>query len=63
MQWLALKVRFVEPLPAKYLENGSIRLTGWREFQRVGEVVEEMKKLGREDYIFEMGIGSSSSQN
>ncbi|KAH6911047.1 hypothetical protein BKA70DRAFT_1370811 [Coprinopsis sp. MPI-PUGE-AT-0042] len=56
MQWLALKVRFVEPLPTKYLESSSLQWTGWREFQRVGE-------LGREEYIFEMGIGSSSNQN
>ncbi|KAG2022413.1 hypothetical protein CC2G_000163 [Coprinopsis cinerea AmutBmut pab1-1] len=61
MQWLALKVRFVEPLPERYLVDGEPQLGGWREFQRVGEVVEEMKKLKREDFIFDMGIGSSNT--
>ncbi|TFK21645.1 hypothetical protein FA15DRAFT_758591 [Coprinopsis marcescibilis] len=57
MQWLALKVRFFELLPERY-KDGPV-LAGWREFQRVGEVVEEMKAIGRGEYVFEMGIGSA----
>ena len=62
MQWLALKVRFVEPIPvtagnenAKYLAS----TPSWKEFQKVGEVVQEMRRLGREEFVLEMGIGST----
>ncbi|KAF8956475.1 hypothetical protein BDZ97DRAFT_188208 [Flammula alnicola] len=60
MQWLALKVRFVEPLPARGstpAAPGEPRT--WKELQKVGEVVEEMRRIGREEYIIEMGIGSA----
>jgi len=64
MQWLALKVRFVEPLDTKYspgesISDGKGEARSWKEFQKVGEVVEEMRKLGREEYVVEMGIGSA----
>ena len=64
MQWLALKVRFVEPLDTEHLPSKSIseskgEARKWKEFQKVGEVVEEMRKLGREEYVVEMGIGSA----
>lgn len=62
MQWLALKVRFVERVPAKLL-SVSAAFSGWQEFSRVGEVVEEMKRLGREEFVLEMGVGSSGSTN
>ncbi|KAH8825672.1 hypothetical protein DL96DRAFT_1499901, partial [Flagelloscypha sp. PMI_526] len=55
MQWLALRVRFVEPLPFE-VDPGSLR--NWTEFQKVGEAVEEMKRLGREKFVVEMGVGS-----
>jgi hypothetical protein len=58
MQWLALKVRFLDQLPDKPLANAA-SLSGWQEFSRVGEVVEEMKRIGREAFVLEMGIGSS----
>ena len=58
MQWLALRVRFVE-----HVDEVGIRTRGrWVEFQKVGEVVEEMKKIGREEFILEMGIGSTGSK-
>ncbi|KAG1726143.1 hypothetical protein EDB19DRAFT_1897680 [Suillus lakei] len=56
MQWLALRVRFVEPID---LINDEHR-QGWTEFQKVGEVVEEMRRRGRDKYITEMGIGNSA---
>ncbi|KIM38229.1 hypothetical protein M413DRAFT_447977 [Hebeloma cylindrosporum] len=63
MQWLALKVRFVEPLDTDLHNKSVSEPTGearkWKEFQKVGEVVEEMRKLGREEYVVEMGIGSA----
>ena len=37
MQWLALRVRFLEALPAELLANAAL-LSGWQEFSRVGEV-------------------------
>ncbi|KAG1902693.1 uncharacterized protein F5891DRAFT_978580 [Suillus fuscotomentosus] len=58
MQWLALRVRFVEPIDLANDKNHR----GWTEFQKVGEVVEEMKRRGRDKYITEMGIGSSALQ-
>ncbi|OJA19278.1 hypothetical protein AZE42_04498 [Rhizopogon vesiculosus] len=54
MQWLALKVRFVEPIDLGSDEHHQ----SWTEFQKVGEVVEEMKRWGKDRYITEMGIGS-----
>jgi hypothetical protein len=60
MQWLALKVRFVEPLPIPESANSyHAGPTSWKEFQKVGEVVEEMRRIGREEYVVEMGIGSA----
>jgi hypothetical protein len=64
MQWLALRVRFVEALveaESAVCGTGSDareRAT-WREFQKVGEVVKEMERLGREKYVTEVGIGSA----
>ncbi|KAF8624146.1 hypothetical protein AX17_007209 [Amanita inopinata Kibby_2008] len=58
MQWLALRVRFVEALEGGEGGNGR----RWREFEKVGEVVEEMRRLGREKYVVEMGIGSSKTR-
>lgn len=63
MQWLALKVRFVEPIPVTTESENANCLTStscqWKEFQKVGEVVEEMRSIGREDFVVEMGIGST----
>lgn len=56
MQWLALRVRFVELIDLANDEHHQ----GWTEFQKVGEVVEEMRRRGRDKYITEMGIGSST---
>ncbi|KIK48554.1 hypothetical protein CY34DRAFT_798057 [Suillus luteus UH-Slu-Lm8-n1] len=39
MQWLALTVRFVEPIDLANDEHHQ----GWSEFRKVGEVVEEMR--------------------
>lgn len=65
LQWLALKVRFVEPVPNNKeslmhpVADGQPR---WKEFQKVGKVVEEMRRLGREEYVVEMGIGSAGTK-
>ena len=59
MQWLALRVRFVEPLPSVIKRPGQNDRRRWVEFEKVGEVVQEMKRLGRESYVVEMGIGSA----
>ncbi|KAI0095173.1 hypothetical protein BDY19DRAFT_988938 [Irpex rosettiformis] len=59
MQWLALRVRFVEPLPrVKDLLPQDIGKRRWVELEKVGEIVEEMRRLGREAFVVEMGIGS-----
>jgi hypothetical protein len=55
MQWLALKVRFTEPIDL----GSDTHCQSWTEFQKIGEVLEEMRRWGRDRYITEMGIGSS----
>ncbi|ESK92399.1 hypothetical protein Moror_4576 [Moniliophthora roreri MCA 2997] len=57
MNWLALRVRFIEALETEGVEEAR----RWKEFEKVGEVVEEMRRIGREKWIVEMGIGSSHS--
>jgi hypothetical protein len=61
MQWLALKKRFVEPLEGIVRDN-DYHLSGWKEFEKVGEVVEEMRRLGRGEYVLEMGIGAGAKE-
>ena len=70
MQWLALRVRFVEPVDVREeggrkedekLEAGEREKTRWVELEKVGEVVEEMRRMGRERYVLEMGIGSAGA--
>ena len=79
MNWLALRVRFVEDVPLgsiedlKKTDNAGITTEaqrvadyleakpGWVEYEKVGEVVEYMRKLGREKLLFDLGIGSSAS--
>ncbi|KAF7964908.1 hypothetical protein HWV62_1761 [Athelia sp. TMB] len=57
MQWLALRVRFVEFISQS--EPGKDNTKGtWTEFEKVGEVVEEMRRIGKEEYVLHMGIGS-----
>ena len=65
MQWLALRMRIVEPVDdgvggTGYEDTGGKGM--WREFQKVGEVVEEMKRLGREKYMIDMGIGNAKAR-
>jgi len=59
MQWLALRVRFIEPVEVGDNEKPH---GYWAEFQKVGEVLDEMKRIGREKFILEMGIGSAGSK-
>ncbi|KAF9812518.1 hypothetical protein IEO21_06157 [Rhodonia placenta] len=63
MQWLALRVRFVESLAdhEERQRGAEIEKKRWSEFEKVGEVVEEMKRLGRTKYVVEMGIGSAGT--
>ncbi|KAJ3999047.1 hypothetical protein F5050DRAFT_1088851 [Lentinula boryana] len=60
MQWLALRLRFMEPVPK---EGGSgydaLGRPHWKEFQKVGDIMGEMRRIGREKFVLEMGIGSS----
>ncbi|KIJ13811.1 hypothetical protein PAXINDRAFT_80269 [Paxillus involutus ATCC 200175] len=60
MQWLALRVRFIEPAEP----NNSVgsRSDQWLELQKIGEVLEQMRKRDRESLITDLGIGNSSKQ-
>ncbi|KAL0069447.1 hypothetical protein AAF712_003473 [Marasmius tenuissimus] len=60
MQWLALKLRFLEPVQEEET-GGEASGQRWAEFQKVGEVMDEMRRIGREKYVVEMGIGSAGS--
>ncbi|KAL1672776.1 hypothetical protein EV122DRAFT_294653 [Schizophyllum commune] len=62
MQWLALRLRFLDALPEEEQDAGRGAERRWGELQKVGEVVEEMRRLGREKYVTEMGIGTSGSE-
>jgi hypothetical protein len=61
LNWLTLRLRFLEPLPGdarrERRPGGEV---GWREFEKVGEVVAFMREWGRERFVLEMGIGSAS---
>jgi len=64
MQWLALRVRFTEPLPEEP-SRSTIKKEprgSWLEVEKIGEVVEEMRKLGRENYVLDLGIGSGGGK-
>lgn len=58
MQWLALKVRFIEPIEPSQHDPGQ----RWMEVEKVGEVLALMRRLGREKHITNFGIGSISSE-
>ena len=52
----------MEPVPRAETEISKEReKRRWIEFEKVGEVVEEMRRLGKESYVVEMGIGSTSN--
>ncbi|KAI6012766.1 hypothetical protein F5J12DRAFT_718279 [Pisolithus orientalis] len=59
MNWLALRVRFIEQVEPESGQAASVG-DGWVEVQRISEVLELMRKRGRESYITQHGIGNSS---
>lgn len=61
MQWLALRVRFVDILPETGV-SPTEQQSCWTEMEKVGEVVDEMRKLGREAFVLDLGIGSGSAK-
>ena len=73
MQWLALRVRFSEPLDAerfgrladrRHVNAGSdTRAPRWIELEKVGDVVQEMRRAGREDFVTEIGLGSTGASS
>lgn len=63
MQWLALHTKFIEPLPIDNKSVGSTIHRSWKEVEKIGEVVDEMRKYGREEYAYEFGIGSGKSKH
>ncbi|KAG8970825.1 hypothetical protein FRC03_000042 [Tulasnella sp. 419] len=64
MQWLALRLRFAEALLEEERSAGAAGSQGgrWKELEKVGEVVDEMRRMGREKYILDLGIGSGPSR-
>jgi hypothetical protein len=62
MQWLALRMRFLEPLIMSEQTMEDHDRPSWTEVEKIGEVVEEMRKLGRESYVLDLGIGSGGAK-
>jgi len=60
MQWLALRLRFLEEL--KEMDANPSTHNSWTEIEKIGEVVEEMKKLQREHYVLDLGLGSGGGK-
>ena len=56
MQWLALRVRFIEPIEPSQCDPGH----RWIEVEKVGEVLGLMRKRGREKHVTSFGIGTFS---
>ena len=54
MSKACLEARFVEPL--NLTENSKDMAERWIKFQKVGEVVHEIRRTGREEYVVEMGL-------
>jgi len=69
MQWLALRVRFVEPVPVSDVKSESVTTTSqdpehsrWMEVSKISEVLEQMRIRGRESLVTNLGIGVSSRE-
>ena len=56
MQWLALRVRFIEPIEPYQCDPGH----RWIEVEKVGEVLGLMRTRGREKHVTSFGIGTFS---
>lgn len=69
MQWLALRVRFVEPVPGwdtdanLSSEAGRNQSVRWVEVSKIGEVLELMRMRGREAFVMNLGIGAPSKES
>lgn len=69
MQWLALRVRFVEPVPGwdtdanLSSEAGRNQSVRWVEVSKIGEVLELMRMRGREAFVTNLGIGAPSKES
>ncbi len=65
MQWLALHLRFFEPIPVEPVSNtetqaknaGKSKSGSWIELEKVGEVLDYMRKLSREEFVLDVGLG------
>ena len=62
MQWLALRVRFVEDLEEEHQGEDDCKRGGrWIELEKVGEVVQYMRDIGRDKYVLEVGLGAGAN--
>lgn len=62
MQWLALRVRFVEPLESSQDPHPTVGAPSpWVELQKIAEVLSYMRKRGRETTLTNLGIGNSAN--
>ena len=64
MQWLALRVRFLEPMSdSGTTRDQSARGERWVEVSKIGEVLEQMRMRGREALVTNLGIGAPSKES
>lgn len=65
MQWLALRLRFVEPVQRSTSSQQEGERSNsskvWIELEKVGEVLAYMQKLGREEFVLDVGLGSAGA--
>ncbi|KLO20107.1 DUF1115-domain-containing protein [Schizopora paradoxa] len=64
MQWLNLHLWFAEPVPNHLLQPEGLGASkAWTELERVGDVLRYMQKLGREEFVLDVGLGSGRNNN
>jgi acylphosphatase len=59
MQWLALRIRFVEHLDFVVTRDQNVL---WVEVSKIGEVLELTRIQGRKDLFTNLGIGAPSKE-
>jgi hypothetical protein len=57
-QWLALRLRVLEPDPLADGSTANPHKGKWEELTKVGEAVDWLKKIGKEHLLLDVGIGS-----
>lgn len=60
MQWLNLRLRVIQSIGSKVEPGGSDSTRSWEEIEKMGDVVDEMKRRGGEEHLMELGMMDSA---